>query len=623
MAAVVELASQKPLEEKLEHSPQAVPGVKADRSRPVRVCFLIGELAIGGTETQLLALIRHIDRERVQPYLVVLDGENPVSRALEPADCPVLRIGVRRLRSIYALRPAWRLARFLRRERIDVLQPYYQHSTVFGVVVGRLAGVKSIVRTRNNINHWMTSSDRMLGRMLNPFVTVTLCNSEAARNAVLADEKPDPGAVVVIENGVDLERFEHIRPPDPDRVVNSPCRIGMVANLRRVKGVDVFARAAALVAKSHPEVSFHVAGEGPERPKLEQLIGELGLADQFSLHGKVADIPEFLARLDIAVLSSRAEGMPNAVLEYMAAGRPVVAAAVGGATELIEHSVHGLLVRPEDPAQLAEAIGDLVSQPSVAARLGASGRIRATSLFSRAAMANRVQSFYERLCGGASQVRIPRFAPRRLIKSAGNVAALVLTAPLWSIARFQAAATDNEDCFAFGSELLSLVPGRVGIYLRRGYYRMCLDACSNDVEIGFGTTIAHPQVRIGRRVYIGNRCTIGSVVIGDEVAIGSNVDILSGRYQHNFDDLDRPILEIKPTFQQIVVGRNSWIGNSAVIMAEVGEDCIIGAGSVVVKPISDRSVAVGNPSKVVRSREAGNLHRAPSSQQSSRSSKQP
>ena len=105
-----------------------------------------------------------------------------------------------------------------RQKQIDVLQLYFPDSTYFGVLAGRLAGVKAIVRTRNNINHWMTPAHRRLGRLLNRFVTVTVCNSQAARDAVLADERPDPASVIVIENGVDLERFASIPPvsPEPD-----------------------------------------------------------------------------------------------------------------------------------------------------------------------------------------------------------------------------------------------------------------------------------------------------------------------------------------------------------------------------------------------------------------------
>lgn len=391
---VVEAADQQP---PTENAPRPLPDVASDGLRPVRVCFLIDQLAVGGTEIQLLALIRKLDRTRIQPYLVLLDGENPASRGLEPADCPVFRFGLRRLRGWRGLQATCQLARLLRRERIDVLQLYLPNVLYLGVLAGNLAGVKCIVRTRNNNNYWMTPVHRHLGWLLNRFVTVTLCNSEAASRAVLADERPRPDTVIVIENGVDLERFAHITPVQEGRDPTRPRRVGMVANLRPVKGVDVFVRAAALVARSHPGVIFDVAGEGPRRLDLERLVADLGLAGRFVLRGKVDDIPGYLADLDVAVLSSRAEGMPNAVLESMAAGRPVVATAVGGVPRLIEQGIHGMIVPPEDPEALGEAVRFLLDNPELAARIGANARLKVQGAFGREAMVRRMEDFYQGL----------------------------------------------------------------------------------------------------------------------------------------------------------------------------------------------------------------------------------
>jgi virginiamycin A acetyltransferase len=180
----------------------------------------------------------------------------------------------------------------------------------------------------------------------------------------------------------------------------------------------------------------------------------------------------------------------------------------------------------------------------------------------------------------------------------------LLTAPLWFTSRLQAAITGGESIFSTCAEFLSLFPGRLGIYLRRGFYRRTLDDYAVDASIGFGTILAHPQVRIARGVSIGPRCTLGRVVLDEYVTIGSNVDLLSGRRQHNFDDLDTPIQNQGGSFQPVHIGRNGWIGNSAVIMADVGADCVIGAGSVVVKPIPAQSVAAGNPATVKKRRAA-------------------
>ncbi len=364
--------------------------------RPVRVCFLIDELARAGTETQLLALIRHLDRRLVQPSLVLLRGERPSSRALEPDDCPVLRLGVGSLARPRTLTKAIQFVRFLRRERIDVLQAYFPDSSYFGLPLARLAGVRHRLRTRNNVNHWMTPLHRVLGRALNAFTTGTIANCQAAAQALRADERARPESVMVLENGVDLERFTAL-PLPAERAPTAPARVGAVANLRPVKGLDVLVRAAALLKGAHPHASFHVGGEGEQRSELEQEVRACGLTGAFALCGGVADVPGFLGELDVAVLPSRAEGMSNALLEYMAAGRPIVATAVGATPELIEDGEHGLLVPPGNAQKLAKAIDRLLCEPELARRLGAAARRRARERYSRAAMVKRFEDTYARL----------------------------------------------------------------------------------------------------------------------------------------------------------------------------------------------------------------------------------
>jgi glycosyltransferase involved in cell wall biosynthesis len=368
---------------------------RAGAAPPVRVCFVIDELAPAGTESQLLALIRQLDRRRVWPYLYLLRGDKPVSQALEPDDCPILRLEIGSLRHPKTLLHAWRFLRFLRRERIDVVQAYFPDSSYFALPMAWLAGVKHRLRTRNNIGHWLTPLHRCLGRMLNVFATQTIANCEAARQALLTAEQPRPETVFVLENGVDLERFRDLEPM-PMRPSTAP-RVGVVANLRSVKGLDVFVRAAARVQARHPRTCFTVAGEGELRASLQQQAAAEGLADHFSLPGGVADVPAFLAGLDVAVLCSHAEGMSNALLEYMAAGRAIVATAVGAAPELIEDGVHGLLVPPGDAAKLAEAIGRLLDDRGQARRLGEAARRRALQRYSREAMVRRFTEFYEGL----------------------------------------------------------------------------------------------------------------------------------------------------------------------------------------------------------------------------------
>lgn len=175
--------------------------------------------------------------------------------------------------------------------------------------------------------------------------------------------------------------------------------------------------------------------------------------------------------------------------------------------------------------------------------------------------------------------------------------------PLWLPAVIQRR-RGREGWFATCSEALSLLPGKTGIYCRRSFYRMTLDECAIDVHIGFGTTLAHPNVRIDHGVYVGNRCALGMCELSAHVTIGSNVDLLSGRRQHNFDGAIAPVQLQGGTFVPIRIGRNTWIGNSAVVMADVGEAAVIGAGTVVVHAIPAYATAVGNPAIVKSVRAA-------------------
>jgi L-malate glycosyltransferase len=367
--------------------------------RPARVCFMIDRLDQAGTESQLVALIRHLDRTRVEPYLCLLDGEDELSRSLEPENCPVLRLGIRSFWRASTFRRAGWLAALLRRERIDVLQVYFLDSTYLGVAVGRLAGVPAIVRTRNFLANGMSTTHYRLGRFANRFVTATIANSEACRKCFIAHERPSPGSVVVMENGVDLERFPEASAIVPPCSLEGPRRIGAVANLRWVKGIDILVRAAEQISRSNPAVLFRVAGEGPFRSDLELQVAQAGLIERFSLPGRVWDVPAFFAATDVAVVCSREEGMCNALLEAMAAGRAIVATAVGGNVELIEDGVNGLLVPPDDHHRLAQAIEGLLRDPSRAARLGAAARRRVEERHSRQVMVRRFESFYRQLTG--------------------------------------------------------------------------------------------------------------------------------------------------------------------------------------------------------------------------------
>ena len=365
-------------------------------ARPVRVSFLIDNLGRAGTESQLLALLRTLDRARVEPSLVLLDGSPEASRKLEPDDCPVLRLGVTKLLGRDACRAAMRLRRFWRETRPDIAQLYFLDSAYFGVPVAKLSGVPKVVRVRNNLSYWLTRKHRILNRAIRPLVDATLTNSEAGRDALMMQDGLPFERIAVIENGVDVERF-----PFPGRrpFFQDMIRVGCVANLRPVKNIDGLMRVAATLLPRFPELRFEVAGDGEQCPQLERLREDLGLGERFRLLGSVRDIPEFLAGLDVAILPSHSEGMSNALLEYMAAGRPIVATDVGASSKLLDGGACGVLSPSSRDEDLAEACRRLLGDPARARRLGEAARGRVEATYGREAMRLRFEDFYLKLAG--------------------------------------------------------------------------------------------------------------------------------------------------------------------------------------------------------------------------------
>lgn len=188
------------------------------------------------------------------------------------------------------------------------------------------------------------------------------------------------------------------------------------------------------------------------------------------------------------------------------------------------------------------------------------------------------------------------------IKAVLRTVSFLVVLPLYLFLSLTGRFSTSEQPFQFCSQLLSLVPGLPGNYLRQVFYCLSLARCSSSCCIEFGTRLNQRGIELGRGVYIGTNCCIGLCVIEDDVMLGSNVDVISGKKQHYFDRLDIPMREQGGELEKIVIGEDSWVGNSSVVMANVGRKSIVAAGSVVVKELPPFSVAGGNPAKVLRSR---------------------
>lgn len=191
-----------------------------------------------------------------------------------------------------------------------------------------------------------------------------------------------------------------------------------------------------------------------------------------------------------------------------------------------------------------------------------------------------------------------------IAKKTIRIGALIVVSPLVVLYWLLRPVSREDSLFAAFSQTVSLFPGLLGSYLRIAFYRCAMSHCASDSYIGFGTLFSHRDTELHSGIYIGPQCNIGLSVIHRNCLLGSGVHLLSGKNQHRFDDPDTPIRLQGGEFTKISLGENTWVGNGAIIMANVGRDCIIGAGTVVTNDIPPGSIVAGNPGKVVRSRYA-------------------
>lgn len=198
---------------------------------------------------------------------------------------------------------------------------------------------------------------------------------------------------------------------------------------------------------------------------------------------------------------------------------------------------------------------------------------------------------------GAAGIPMGRERGKRVL----GIAALAVALPLYASYRARRWLL-GERAFRDSSQALSMIPGARGEYLRMQFYRLALEGCGEGAQIVFGTIFSTPRARIGDHVYIGAFCNIGWADIGDDVLLGSNVHILSGRSQHGIADLATPVRLQQRGDRQVSIGEDTWIGNGAMIMAHVGRKCVVGAGSVVTSDVEDYSIVAGNPAVLIKRR---------------------
>ena len=362
--------------------------------KPV-VMHLIDSFRQGGSESQALNLYLEMKRSgRVGVELACLDRTGPLLSELPPWEQG--RVPEFKLTSFHDLRMArevFKFVRLLRDRQVDVIHTHDFYTNIFGMLGATLAGVPVRVASRREAAK-RPRVKRFLERLAYRLASAVVANCDRVRRDLIAEGVPST-KIFTLYNGVAIEPAElssmqrESRPPGRGLVT-------IVANLRPVKDHVTFLRAAQRVVDTCREATFVLAGEGDLEESLRNTASELGIARSVHFIGRCDDVPGLLERSDVCVLSSRSEGFPNAVLEYMAAARPVVATSVGGISEAISNGYNGFLVDPGNEVEMAERIVQLLENPGIAAEMGRRNREIAADRFSR----QRQLSMAERLyCG--------------------------------------------------------------------------------------------------------------------------------------------------------------------------------------------------------------------------------
>ena len=368
--------------------------------RRIRVAFCIDTFDIGGTELNAVRTATALDPGRFELCVVHLQS-NGLLRSRYGKLCLRMRhISIANLYSPSTAIQGIRLARLLRRWRVDVLHTHDIYTNIFAAPWARLLTRCSIIASRR----WWLKAPRpgliKLNRLSYSFAHRVLANSSSVAGLLANVEGVAPDKIVEIPNFLEESAFEPVEEtlriaqhrawglPDDAFV------IGTVARLAPVKNHVLLLRAAAQI-----ESRFHLilVGDGPSRAELEKLSRQLGIDSRVHFVGEVVSRINLNQFFDVSVLCSLSEGFPNSLIEAFAAGRPVVATPVGGVTDVVAEGATGLLVPPDNPSQLAGALRKLEADRDLRVRLGETGREVVRTRFHKDIVIEKLSALYEKL----------------------------------------------------------------------------------------------------------------------------------------------------------------------------------------------------------------------------------
>lgn len=346
----------------------------------------------GGQEIRILLEAQEL-RKRGYEVVIVCQKNSGLSRYAKASGVPVEHVKMRSYFDVFAI---LRLLSMMRKRNFQIVNTHSSRDSWVASFASKLAGVPALIRTRHLSVPIATHLFNIVYHM--PDVIITTC--ESTRKDMIERNRIDENSIISIPTGVVLERF------NPDFEAPSlRARLGIdedapvitkVAVLRSWKRHDIFLRAAKEVLESKPTARFLIVGEGPQRKNLERMIRNLGLDEAVIMTGYRTDVPDILSITDISCLvSDSAEGVPQAVTQSLAMGKPTIGTNVGGIPELIIDGVTGYLIPPSNHEVLAEKILALLEDPQKAAEMGRAGRLLIQQQFSCEIMLQRLEHLYK------------------------------------------------------------------------------------------------------------------------------------------------------------------------------------------------------------------------------------
>ncbi len=367
----------------------------------MKICHVITRLIVGGAQENTLATCRGLRQRGHQVDLVIGPQTGPEGSLLPQAgDLPITVINDLRREP-----NPWRdacacvaLTRFFRARRHDIVHTHSGKAGILGRLAARLAGVPVVVHTihgpsfypyQNPLGNWLFRwLEQLAAEWTTHFVSVADAMTEQYRAAGVG------GKFVTIHSGMNLEPFLQIEP-------KRGFVVGKIARLFRLKGHEFLLEAAPRIVEAVPSVKFLLVGDGIYRARYERWAERLGLRDRFEFVGLVppSEIPRYVAQMDVLVHLSLREGLPRALPQALAAGKPVVAFDVDGAREVCRDGETGFLIRPGDTTALADAVIRLLQDRALAETMGARGRELVRAQFTEERMVEQIEQLYRRLAG--------------------------------------------------------------------------------------------------------------------------------------------------------------------------------------------------------------------------------